>query len=77
MADAFERLGTTYIKLAQFMTTRPDLVPPMYVRAMERLQDEVPPEDYDKVKALLEEELGEPPKTSSITSMRRPSQGPR
>ena len=61
LADAFEELGTTYIKLAQFMTTRPDLVPPMYVRAMERLQDEVPPEDYEEVRALLEEELGEPP----------------
>ena len=60
MADAFEELGTTYIKLAQFMTTRPDLVPPLYVRAMERLQDEVPPEDYEKVEALLEEELGRP-----------------
>jgi predicted unusual protein kinase regulating ubiquinone biosynthesis (AarF/ABC1/UbiB family) len=61
MADAFEELGTTYIKLAQFMTTRPDLVPPIYVRAMERLQDEVPAEDYDKVRALLEEEHGKPP----------------
>ena len=59
LADAFERLGTTYIKLAQFMTTRPDLVPPIYIRAMERLQDEVPPEDFEKVKKQLEEDLGD------------------
>ncbi len=58
LASAFERLGTTYIKLAQFMTTRPDLVPPIYIRAMERLQDEVPPEDFAKVKKQLEEDLG-------------------
>ena len=59
LAQAFEDLGTTYIKLAQFMTTRPDLVPPIYIRAMERLQDEVPPEDFKKVKKQLEEDLGD------------------
>jgi len=58
LAQAFEDLGTTYIKLAQFMTTRPDLVPPIYIRAMERLQDEVPPEDFEDVKKQLEEDLG-------------------
>ena len=61
LADAFERLGTTYIKLAQFMTTRPDLVPPIYVDAMERLQDQVPPEEFEKVRKQLEEEYGRPP----------------
>ena len=60
VADAFERLGTTYIKLAQFLTTRPDLVPPVYVRAMERLQDEVPPEDFEEIRRLLQEEIGDP-----------------
>jgi predicted unusual protein kinase regulating ubiquinone biosynthesis (AarF/ABC1/UbiB family) len=60
VTDAFEELGTTYIKLAQFLTTRPDLVPPMYVRAMERLQDEVPPEEYDDIHALLCDEVGDP-----------------
>ena len=60
VADAFERLGTTYIKLAQFLTTRPDLVPPVYVRAMERLQDEVPPEDFEEIRRLLQDEIGDP-----------------
>jgi len=60
LANAFERLGTTYIKLAQFMTTRPDFIPPIYVEAMERLQDEVPPEDFGKVRAMLEEEFDAP-----------------
>ncbi len=60
LADAFERLGTTYIKLAQFLTTRPDLVPPTYVRALERLQDEVPAEPYEEIEPLLEEDIGDP-----------------
>ncbi len=60
VAAAFERLGTTYIKLAQFLTTRPDLVPPVYVRAMERLQDEVPPEEFEEIRRLLQEEIGDP-----------------
>ncbi len=60
VAEAFEDLGTTYIKLAQFLTTRPDLVPPVYVQAMERLQDEVPPEEYSLVHQRLEEEIGDP-----------------
>ncbi|MFW5929441.1 MAG: ABC1 kinase family protein [Halobacteriota archaeon] len=60
LADAFERLGVSYIKLAQFMTTRPDLVPPTYVRALERLQDEVPAVPYEKIRPVLEEDLGDP-----------------
>lgn len=60
VADAFEELGTTYIKLAQFLTTRPDLVPPVYIRAMERLQDDVPTEEFEKIRALLREEIGDP-----------------
>lgn len=60
LADSFEELGTTYIKLAQFMTTRPDLVPPLYVQAMERLQDDVEPEEFGKVERLLEDEYGRP-----------------
>ncbi len=60
VAEAFEDLGTTYIKLAQFLTTRPDLVPPVYIQAMERLQDEVPPEEYSLVRQRLEEEIGDP-----------------
>ncbi len=60
LADAFERLGTTYIKLAQFLTTRPDLVPPTYVRALERLQDEVPAAPYEDIEPILEEAIGDP-----------------
>ena len=59
LADAFERMGTTYIKLAQFLTTRPDFVPPIYIQALERLQDEVPAAPFEEVRPMLEEDLGD------------------
>src|SRR5829696_4526007 len=45
-------LGPAYIKLGQVLSTRPDLLPPEYVRELEHLQDSVPPMDCS------EEELG-------------------
>ncbi len=55
---ACERLGVTYIKLAQFLTTRPDYVPPEYMEELEKLQDEVPPSPFEEVEKVVEEELG-------------------
>ena len=34
---AIEELGPTFIKLGQVMSTRPDLVPPRYLRPLTRL----------------------------------------
>jgi len=58
LADAFESLGVTYIKIAQFLTTRPDFVPPIYIDELQRLQDDVPPEGFDEVEKVVEAELG-------------------
>jgi len=58
LADAFERLGVTYIKIAQFLTTRPDFVPPIYIDELQRLQDDVPPEKFEEINMILEKELG-------------------
>ena len=58
LADAFEGLGVTYIKLAQFMTTRPDFIPPIYIDELQKLQDEVPPEEFDSIERVIERELG-------------------
>ncbi|MFP4188530.1 MAG: ABC1 kinase family protein [Halobacteriales archaeon] len=60
LADAFEELGTTYVKLAQFLTTRPDFVPPVYIDELQRLQDDVPPDDFEKVERVVADELGPP-----------------
>lgn len=54
---ACEEIGPVAIKLAQVLGTRPDLIPVEYVREFRKLQDSVPPEDPEAVKALVEDEL--------------------
>ena len=57
---ALEELGTTYIKLGQLLSTRPDLLPPAFVVELTRLQDDVEPVPFSDVRPLIEEELGAP-----------------
>ncbi len=61
-AEAFardiEKLGTTYIKLGQLLSTRPDIVPPAYAQALARLQDDVEPFAFSEVQKILAAELG-------------------
>ena len=51
-------LGPAYIKLGQILSTRPDLIPPSYVKELEHLQDSVPPMSFAEVERCIEEELG-------------------
>ena len=53
-----EALGPTFIKIGQALSTRPDMVPPAYIAALERMQDNVAPISYDEVRTVVEEELG-------------------
>ena len=53
-----EALGPTFIKIGQALSTRPDMVPPSYMAALERIQDDVDPLDMAEVRAVVEEELG-------------------
>lgn len=55
---AVEELGPTFIKLAQIISTRPDLIPPAYLRELILLQDRVPPAPWELAKAEIESELG-------------------
>ncbi len=57
---ALEELGPTFIKLGQILSTRPDLVPPVYVAELVRLQDRVAPFPFAEVRRLIREELGAP-----------------
>ena len=43
LRNALERLGPAYVKIAQAVSTRVDLLPPEYLIEIERLQDRVPP----------------------------------
>ncbi|MFA6011201.1 MAG: AarF/UbiB family protein, partial [Desulfobacteraceae bacterium] len=55
----FEELGPTFIKFAQILSTRPDIIPADVIREFEKLQDEVPPFSYEEAKHILESELGD------------------
>ena len=43
LASDLERLGPTFVKLGQLLSTRPDLMPEPYLTALARLQDRVEP----------------------------------
>jgi len=58
---ALEDLGTTFIKLGQILSTRPDLMPPEYIAQFSRLQDSVPPFPYSQVAEVIQHDLGNPP----------------
>ncbi|WP_240423587.1 ABC1 kinase family protein [Microbacterium halotolerans] len=53
-------LGGLMIKVGQFMSSRLDVLPPELTRELEGLQDEVPAESFDDIRALAEAELGMP-----------------
>jgi predicted unusual protein kinase regulating ubiquinone biosynthesis (AarF/ABC1/UbiB family) len=58
LAADIEALGTTFIKLGQLLSTRPDIVPPAYARALARLQDRVAPFPFAEAERIVCEELG-------------------
>jgi predicted unusual protein kinase regulating ubiquinone biosynthesis (AarF/ABC1/UbiB family) len=57
-AEDLEKLGPTFIKLGQLLSTRADLLPPAYLEALARLQDNVGPFPYADVERIVQEELG-------------------
>ncbi len=53
-----EELGTTFIKLGQILSTRPDLIPEEITKELTKLQDQVPPFSFLEVRKQIENELG-------------------
>jgi predicted unusual protein kinase regulating ubiquinone biosynthesis (AarF/ABC1/UbiB family) len=58
LARDLERMGPTYIKLGQLLSTRSDLLPERYIEALTRLQDNVEPFSFAEVERIVTEELG-------------------
>jgi predicted unusual protein kinase regulating ubiquinone biosynthesis (AarF/ABC1/UbiB family) len=56
--ETFIELGPSYIKLGQWLSARADLLPLPYLEELSKLQDEVPPAEFSKVKPIIEAELG-------------------
>ena len=58
LCNALQEMGTTFIKLGQFLATRPDIIGEDIARELERLQDKLPPFDLIVAKNILKKELG-------------------
>jgi len=46
---ALERLGGAYVKIGQLLSTRVDILPPEYIKELEKLQDRVPPQPLEEL----------------------------
>ena len=60
LATALTRLGPTYVKLGQFLATRPDVVGPVLARDLETLQDKMAPFAQEAAVRTIEAALGRP-----------------
>ena len=57
----FEEAGGAFVKLGQFLSTRPDLIPEEIAAELAELQDDVPVERPERIDVLLTQELGASP----------------
>jgi len=60
LREALEELGPTFIKVGQLASTRPELLPRVFITELSKLLDEVPSSPWEEVHPLIEEELGAP-----------------
>lgn len=58
LVEDLKNMGPTYIKLGQTLSTRPDLMPEVYMEALTSLQDDVDAIPYAEIQKIVEEEIG-------------------
>lgn len=61
LRETFERLGTTYIKLGQFIASAPSIFPAEYVEEFQYCLDRTPPVAFSDIKRILKEQYGRDP----------------
>ena len=71
LCNALQSMGTTFIKLGQFLATRPDIIGENIAKELEKLQDKLPPFDLEEAKNILRTEL-EKENFDKITSFSNP-----
>ena len=63
LSAALTRLGPSYVKLGQFLATRPDVVGAAFAKDLERLQDQMPPFPQAQAEAVVAASFGKPVKS--------------
>ena len=58
LSRSLESMGTTFIKLGQFLATRPDIIGESLSKELENLQDRLPPFSQDQAKKIIKDDLG-------------------
>jgi len=58
LSDSLESMGTTFIKLGQFLATRPDIIGEELSKKLENLQDKLPPFSLLQAKEIIKNDLG-------------------
>ena len=58
LSNSLESMGTTFIKLGQFLATRPDIIGEELSLKLEKLQDRLPPFSIHNAKEIIKEDLG-------------------
>lgn len=61
LRELLTQLGPAFIKVGQALSTRPDLVPPVYLEELTQLQDQLPAFPNEIAYRFIEEELGDRP----------------
>ena len=69
---AFEKLGPTYIKLGQIVSSGEGMIPAEVVKEFRLLRDRVPPEAFEAVRRTVEDDLGRPLEDVFVTFNQRP-----
>ena len=59
LCKSIEGMGTTFIKLGQFLATRPDIIGDELSKQLEKLQDRLPPFENSEARQILKKNLGE------------------
>ena len=71
LSNSLQSMGTTFIKLGQFLATRPDIIGEDLSKQLETLQDKLPPFSLSEAKNIIRKDLGDQ-MFSSIINMSEP-----
>ena len=58
LCNSLESMGPTFIKLGQFLATRPDIIGEEIAKSLEKLQDKLPAFDTTEAKKIVKNEIG-------------------